>query len=119
MTTTIFDLKEKNFSIVGADSRLTGDIYYSGHVRFYAAHEGKLQMSPESKLIIERRGSVSGDLHCHELEIHGIFKGVCRSSGRVIIFPGARVFGEIHAESIIVYPGAQIDMEGHTAQTIN
>ena len=117
--TTIFDLQEKNFSIVGLNARSTGEVYYDGHVRFHAIHQGKLEMGPESKLIIERYGSVFGELFCEDLEIYGCFDGVCQSSGRVVIYPGAQVSGEIHAETLVVYPGAQVNVEGHTAQTMN
>ena len=119
MTTTIFDLKEKNFSIIGVNSKSKGEIFYHGHVRFHAEHQGKLEMAPDGKLIIERYGAISGELHCSELEIYGRFAGTCHSSKRVIIYPGSNVAGEIYAESIIIYPGAQVNIEGHTAQTIN
>ena len=119
MTTTIFDLKEKNFSIIGVNSRSKGDIYFESYVRFHAHHEGRVEMSEKSKLIIERDGSISGEISCYDLEIHGQLKGTCKSSGRVTIYPGATVSGDIQAESIIIYPGADIDIEGHTTQTIN
>ena len=119
MTVTVFDLKLKNFSIIGANSSSQGDAYYEGIVRFHATHEGKLQMAPQSKLTIERQGMISGELHCHELEIHGQFSGVCHSSARIIIYPGAQVSGKIYAKSIVVYPGAQVNMEGHTERTLS
>ena len=119
MTTTIFDLKEKNFSIIGVNSKSEGKIFYNGHVRFYAEHQGELKMAANSKLIIERYGLISGKLYCHELGIYGQFDGHCHSSAWVIIYPGAKVSGVIHAESLIIYPGAQVNIEGHTAQTIN
>ena len=72
-----------------------------------------------ANLLLNDMALFQGELYCHELEVHGHFKGLCRSSGRIIIYPGANVSGEIHAESIIIYPGAQVNIEGHTAQTIN
>ena len=114
MTTTIFDLKEKNFSLVGAQSHSEGEAYYDGHVRFHGTHQGTLKMSPESKLIIEKRGSISGEINCHELEVYGLLEGICHSSGRIIIYPGGKVSGKIHAESLIIYPGAMVNIEGHT-----
>ena len=117
MGTTVFDLKEKNFSSIGAKSKSEGQVFYTGHVRFYAKHTGQLEMGPDSKLIIEREGSVSGEIQCDDLEVYGCLEGICHSSGRVIIYPGAMVSGEIHAKSLVVYPGSYLNIEGHTTQS--
>ena len=119
MTTTIFDIQEKNFSIIGIDALSDGHIYYDGHVRFHGTHKGTLLMAPGSKLVLERRGALSGEVHCHEFEIHGNFEGTCQSSDRVVIYPGAQVSGTIRAELIVIHPGAQVNMDAHTSQTIN
>ena len=119
MTTTIFDIQERNFTIIGVDAFSNGHIQYNGHVRFHGTHRGTVKMLPESKLVLERRGFIEGEINCHELEIHGHLEGSCQSSGRVIIYPGAKVSGTIRAELVVVHPGAHVNMEAHTSQTIN
>lgn len=118
MTTTIFDLKEKNFSIIGINSKSKGDLYFEGYVRFYAHHEGVVEMAEKAKLIIEKDGSIEGDISCYDLEVYGQLKGTCQSLGQVTVYPGAIVSGDIQAESLVIYPGSDINIKGHTTQTI-
>lgn len=112
----LLDVKTKNFSVIGRNSVLKGDFIFQGLTRISCEIEGKITTTEESMLILEKDSNISGDIKCHDIEIHGIFDGKINANGKIVAYPSAKVSGEIHCSSLIIYPGAFINIEGHAEE---
>jgi cytoskeletal protein CcmA (bactofilin family) len=108
------NLRNQDFSFLGKGSVIKGDFTLNGPTKIAAQIEGDLQMHGKSSLTIERSGIFLGNIKCHDLEIFGVFEGSVSSSGKVVIYPPAKITGEIKAKDFIVHPGAILNIKGHT-----
>ncbi|MBK22385.1 MAG: hypothetical protein CME70_00145 [Halobacteriovorax sp.] len=108
------DIREQNFSFFGKNSKLNGTFHLKGQTFIACSIEGDVYLDDDSDLTIEKTGSIKGQLHVHDLKIYGHIEGVIRSSGKVILYPGASVNGEITAENLVIQPGATANFKAHT-----
>lgn len=113
---TYIDIPGQKFSLFGQGSRMSGTFKLLGHTRLWSHIEGEIQMQDDSDLCIESEGRVEGTIVCGNLEIYGEVKGEIRSSGKLVIYPTARVQGQIQAANMVIHPGALVNMDGHTLQ---
>ena len=110
------NIREQNFSFFGKNSKLNGTFHLKGQTFVACSIEGDVYLDDDSELIIEQTGSIKGQLHVHNLKIYGKVEGTIRSSGKVILYPGSSVDGEITAENLVVQPGATANFKAHTLQ---
>lgn len=108
------NISQQNFSFFGKGSKLNGTFHLTGQSFIACSIEGDIYLDDDSDLTIERSGSVEGQLHVHDLKVFGRIKGIIRSSGKVILYPGSSVEGEITTEDLIVQPGAIANFKAHT-----
>lgn len=108
------EVKNQEFSIFGSKNQLVGDFYLHGTIKIGSKMQGKVIMQDEGKVTIEKNGSLSGEIHCSDLEIYGKFEGKIFSKGRVIIQPASVVSGSIQTESLTIFPGSTVNIDGHT-----
>ena len=108
------DLKNINFSLIGKECQLTGSFKFTGNTRITGSIEGEIEMLDESIISIDTNGCVKGKISCHDLEIYGHFDGDINSTGKVTIFPPARVEGTLKSQNLEVYSGALLNLDGFT-----
>ena len=109
----LLDIKSQNYSFLGKNGRIEGNLSLSGPTMISALIEGEIRITDNSTLKIEHNGKVRGSIFCTNLMIHGEVEGVIESTGSVIIYSTATVCGKINAESIQVHSGAILNIEGH------
>lgn len=109
-------INEQNFSFFGKGSKLNGTFHLKGQTFIACSIEGNLFIDDDSDLTIELSGSIKGNLHVHDLKVFGHIEGIIRSSGKVILFPGSSVEGEVTAENLVIRPGATANFKAHTLQ---
>ena len=114
--TELIPLKEQDYSFLSKGSQLKGEIRLKGISRLACSLEGELFMDDQKTLTIESSGVVKGSLHCHDLEVHGQVEGEINSSGKVTLFPSARVKLHVKAKNLIIYPGAVVNMTAQTTE---
>lgn len=110
------DIREQNFCFFGKGSKLNGTFHLKGQTFIACSIEGDVYLDDDSDLVVEKSGSIKGQLHVHDLKIFGRVEGTIRSSGKVILYPGSYVEGEITAENLVIQPGATANFKAHTLQ---
>lgn len=98
-------------TLVGADTRVNGDIEFSGgfHVDGYVKGNVKATKDNTSVLIISERGCVEGSVHVPHVVLNGIVKGDVRATQRVELGPKARVIGNVQYKLIEMSIGAEVN----------
>ena len=106
------ELKNRDFSFFGLDSKIYGEFHLCGHIRIASTLEGKIYISDKGELTIERGGVVKGDIEGNNIDIYGEFRGNIYSKGKVILRPSCLIVGRIEALNLVIFPGAQINIDG-------
>ena len=92
-------------SHLGAGSRISGELFFSGTVELPGYVKGRVEASA---IVIEEAGEVEGELHAASITIKGRFKGQVMG-GKVRLHASARVIGEITYESLSIESGAEVE----------
>ncbi len=110
----MFGGKKKNPSIdtlVGCNSRVDGDIRFSGgfHVDGYV--KGKVKAAAESLSIvsISERGVIEGTVSAPEIVLNGTIIGDVVAGNRIVLGPNARVNGNVYYNLIEMSIGAEVN----------
>lgn len=103
------DFRHFNYNVLGAKSKLTGDLVLSGDAIITATIEGTLEMLDGGKLILERGSFVKGKIKATHVEIFGEVEGEIECSGLVAIRSSAHVIGTIKSGRLVIYPGAIVE----------
>jgi cytoskeletal protein CcmA (bactofilin family) len=98
-------------TLVGADTRVNGDIEFSGgfHVDGYVKGNVKATKDDTSVLIISERGCIEGGVVVPHVVLNGIVKGDVRATQRVELGPKARVIGNLQYKLIEMSIGAEVN----------
>lgn len=97
-------------TLIGAKTRIKGDISFSGGFRVDGAIVGSVVSdgAPDAVLSISDQGSVEGEVRAPHVIINGVMKGDVVASERVELAAQARVHGNVHYKVLEMAAGAQI-----------
>lgn len=97
-------------TLIGAKTRIKGDITFSGGFRVDGNVVGTIASDggPDSVLSISDQGSVEGEVRAPHVIINGVMKGDVIASERVELAAQARVHGNVHYKVLEMAAGAQI-----------
>ena len=98
-------------TLVGADTRVHGDIEFSGgfHVDGYVKGNVRAVTDEHSVLSISERGCVEGTVVAPHVLLNGTVKGDVRATERVELGPKARVIGNVQYKLIEMSIGAEVN----------
>jgi cytoskeletal protein CcmA (bactofilin family) len=98
-------------TLVGADTRVHGDIEFCGgfHVDGYVKGNVKSVKDDRSTLSISERGCVEGTVVVPHVLLNGTVKGDVRATERVELGPKARVIGNVQYKLIEMAIGAEVN----------
>jgi cytoskeletal protein CcmA (bactofilin family) len=98
-------------TLVGADTRVHGDIEFSGgfHVDGYVKGNVKATKDEGAVLSISERGCVEGAVVVPHVVLNGTVKGDVRATERVQLGPKARVIGNVQYKLIEMSIGAEVN----------
>lgn len=116
---SVNEIKEDNYSHLGRNTIIKGEITLAGDTHINALLEGTITHTTGENLTLEYHSQVKGTLHGHNLTIMGEFTGDIICDGKVTIYPTARVKGTIECEQLIVQPGAHLEITGKTLNAPN
>lgn len=111
----IEDFKSTRFNVIGASSKLVGELHLDGPTTICGSVEGTIVTS--SRLLLDRQSTMFGTIKGHDIEITGRFQGEIQCTGTLSLRAGSEVTGTIHAARLVIYPGAVVDMEGSANAT--
>lgn len=98
-------------TLVGADTRVQGDIEFSGgfHVDGYVKGNVRAAKDERAMLSISERGCVEGSVVVPHVLLNGTVKGDVRATERIELGPKARVIGNVQYKLIEMSIGAEVN----------
>ena len=106
--------KRRNVAIetlVGASSRVTGDLHFTGASHIDGIVNGGVVAEGEgaSTLSVSENGEIHGNVQVPNVVLNGLVKGDVVASERVELGPTARVIGNVYYNLIEMAIGAEIN----------
>ena len=98
-------------TLIGADTRVEGDIHFMGGLRVDGAIRGNViepNASP-STLILSEHGRIEGAINASKVVINGKVIGPVKASQFIELQPKARITGDVHYKSLEMHTGAVIE----------
>ena len=98
-------------TLVGADTKVYGDVEFSGgfHVDGYVKGNVRAVKDDAAVLSISERGCVEGAVSVPHVLLNGTVKGDVRATERVELGPKARVIGNVQYKLIEMSIGAEVN----------
>lgn len=98
-------------NMVGPNSRVSGDIFFSGGCHVNGVVKGSVSAEPdtESTLTISDEGIVEGGVTVPYVVLNGIVRGDVFANQRIELGPTARVVGNVYYNLIEMAIGAEIN----------
>jgi cytoskeletal protein CcmA (bactofilin family) len=98
-------------TLVGADTRIEGDLSFSGGLRVDGAISGDVaeQSDTPSTLIISENGRVEGAVSAAKIVLNGKVIGTVKSSHFIELQTKARITGDLYYKSLEMHTGAVIE----------
>ena len=98
-------------TLVGANTKVSGDVYFEGGCHVDGTINGSVSADPEtdSALTVTEDGSVEGGVTVPYVVLHGIVRGDVFAAQRVELGPTARVIGNVYYNLIEMAIGAEIN----------
>ena len=110
------DFKDFHYNVLGAKSKIQGDLILSGDTIVNSMIEGTIEIQENGKLILERGSFVKGKIKAIDIEIFGTVEGEIDCSGLVSIRSSALVQGQIKSGRLVIYPGAVVEMNASSEE---
>jgi cytoskeletal protein CcmA (bactofilin family) len=103
--------KAKIDTLIGAETRINGDVEFAGglHLDGYINGSVKGQLSAGTFLSVSESGCIEGSVIAPSVILNGIVKGDIEAGDRVELGAKARVLGNVHYTIIETAVGAQIN----------
>jgi cytoskeletal protein CcmA (bactofilin family) len=98
-------------TLVGANTRISGDLHFSGGCHVDGTVNGSVSADPDSKsaLSISEGGNIDGGVTVPYVVLNGIVRGDVFANQRVELGPTARVIGNVYYNLIEMAIGAEIN----------
>jgi len=98
-------------TLVGNNSRVNGDLNFSGGCHVDGMVKGNVSADPDSasELIVTEDGTVEGNVNVPYVVLNGIVRGDVAAGQRVELGPTARVTGNVYYNLIEMAIGAEIN----------
>lgn len=98
-------------TLIGAKTRIDGDVEFSGglHVDGHINGNVRAEVSPHAILSVSEQGCIEGSVAVASVILNGIVKGDIDATERVELGPKARVLGNVYYSIIETAIGAQIN----------
>ena len=98
-------------TLVGANTKVSGDVSFSGGCHVDGTVNGNVSADPDSDsaLSVSEDGNIEGGVTVPYVILHGIVKGDLFASQRVELGPTARVIGNVYYNLIEMAIGAEIN----------
>lgn len=107
-------------SLIGATTRIEGNVFFSGGLRVDGAVRGNVAALPDQPgtLVISEQARVDGEVQAAHIVVNGTINGPVDARESLELQASSRVKGDIHYKSIEIQQGAVIEgrLVHHTAE---
>lgn len=113
-------------SLVGANTKLVGDVHFSGGLHIDGTIKGNVIAEGDDSLVTtSEKGRVEGNVHVHNIVLSGEVVGDVYALKHIELAPNARVTGNVYYNLIEMAGGAEVngslihyDNKDHKAEEI-
>ena len=98
-------------SLIGATTRIEGNVFFSGGLRVDGAVRGNVAALPEQPgtLVISEHARIDGEVQAAHIVVNGTINGPVDSRETLELQASSRVKGDVHYKSIEIQQGAVIE----------
>ncbi len=98
-------------TLVGADTRIEGDLHFNGGLRVDGAIHGNVseQNGSPSTIIISEHGRIEGTVTAAKIVLNGKVIGPVKASQFIELQTKARITGDLYYKSLEMHTGAVIE----------
>jgi cytoskeletal protein CcmA (bactofilin family) len=98
-------------SLIGATTRIEGNVFFSGGLRIDGAVRGSIAALPDQQgtLVISEHARVDGEVQAAHVVVNGTINGPVDSRESLELQANSRVNGDVHYKSIEIQQGAVIE----------
>lgn len=98
-------------TLIGASTRINGDVEFGGGLHLDGQITGNVKAEPgsTSMIVVSEQGCIEGSVCVPNIVLNGIVKGDIEAGTHVKLGPKARVLGNVSYEIIETATGAQIN----------
>jgi cytoskeletal protein CcmA (bactofilin family) len=98
-------------TVIGEQTRLEGDIHFSGGLHVDGTVKGNIIAEPgsENVLTVSEKGRIEGDVEVPNLVLNGAVEGDVHASERVELASHAKVTGNVYYNLIEMAMGAEVN----------
>lgn len=97
-------------SLVGANTRFTGDVHFTGGLHIDGTVKGNvIAEGDDSHLTTSEKGRVEGNVHVHNIVLSGEVIGDVYALNHIELAPNARVTGNVYYNLIEMAGGAEVN----------
>ena len=102
-------------SLIGATTRIDGNLYFGGGLRIDGAVRGNVCALPDQPgtLVLSEHGRIEGEVRAEHIVINGTVNGPVFSGETLELQAGCRVKGDVHYKSVEVVRGAVVEGRMH------
>lgn len=108
----MFNRKPKNVidTLIGASTRIQGDLRFSGGMRIDGHVRGNVIAEPgqRSLLVISEEARIDGEIRVEHLVTNGEINGSVFSSEMLELQPKARITGDVNYKKLEMHSGALV-----------
>jgi cytoskeletal protein CcmA (bactofilin family) len=103
--------KNRIDSLIGAETRIEGNVSFSGGLRVDGEVNGNIVAVPgkPSTLVLSELGRVNGEISATHLMLNGVVDGPVRAAEYLELQSKAKVTGNVHYKSLEIQLGATVE----------
>ena len=98
-------------SLIGATTRIEGNVFFSGGLRIDGTVRGNVCALPEQPgtLVVSEHARVEGEVQVSHLVVNGTINGPVHAGESLVLQANSRVKGDIHYNSVEMQQGAIVE----------
>ncbi len=98
-------------SLIGATTRIEGNVFFSGGLRVDGAVRGNVAGLPDqpATLVVSEQARIDGEVQAAHVVVSGTINGPVDARETLELQSGSRVIGDIHYKSIEIQQGAVVE----------
>lgn len=98
-------------SLIGATTRIEGNVFFSGGLRVDGAVHGNVASLPDQPgtLVISEHARIDGEVSASHIVVNGSINGPVHAAETLELHSGSRVKGDVHYKSLEIQQGAVVE----------
>ena len=98
-------------SLIGATTRIEGNVFFSGGLRVDGSVRGNVAATAEQPgtLVVSEQATIDGEVQAAHVVVNGTINGPVNATESLELQPGSRVKGDVHYKSVEMHQGAVVE----------